>query len=141
MTEQVRTEGLGPKVLVVDDDLAVLQLLEDVLVANGFVVVQSATGEGLTDLVRQERPDIVLLDQVMEPVSGLDALESLRANSLDVPVLMLTATPPEQILELAVDTGADDYVTKPYSEAVLVAHIKAVLRRVRWQRGETEESA
>jgi DNA-binding response OmpR family regulator len=140
VTEQDRTEGTGPKVLVVDDDPALRQLLEDVLVTDSFVVVQAATGEGLADLVRQERPDIVVLDQVMEPVSGLDTLEHLRASGLDVPVLMLTATPAEQMLELAVDTGADDYITKPFSEAVLVAHIKALLRRQRWRSGETEKS-
>jgi DNA-binding response OmpR family regulator len=140
VTEQDSTESVGAKVLIVDDDVPLLQLLEEVLVAHGFAVAQSATGERLPDLVRQEHPAIVVLDQVMEPVSGLDALESLRASGLNVPVLMLMATRAEQMLELAVHTGADDYVTKPFSKPVLVAHIKAVLRRARWQRGEAEES-
>ena len=140
MSEQSRTEASPAKVLIVDDDSAVRQLLEDVLLAEGFAVAEAATGEGLVDLVRQERPDIVVLDQVMEPISGLDALEALRGSGIHVPVLMLTATPAEQMLEMAVEIGADDYLTKPFSVPVLLAHIRAVLRRLRWRDAETHET-
>ena len=128
--------GPRPKVLVVDDDPALRQLLEDILVNDGFDVLQAASGARLTEMVREHQPDLVVLDEVMEPVSGLEALQSLRSSGAKVPVVMLTAIPPDDILETAVDTGADDYVAKPFSGAVLLAHLKAILRRSRWQAGE-----
>jgi DNA-binding response OmpR family regulator len=125
-------------VLVVDDDPAVRQLLEDILVSAGFEVVLADGGANLAEVVRQRHPNVVLLDEVMEPVSGLEALQALRTSGQDVPVVMLTAIGRDDMVETALDTGADDYVTKPFSEAVLVAHLRAVLRRQRWQAGDSD---
>ena len=120
-------------VLVVDDDAALRQLLEDILVRAGFEVVLAGTGVNLAKIVRQQHPNVVLLDEVMEPVSGLEALQALRASGQDVPVVMLTAIRHDEMVEAALDTGADDYLTKPFSDAVLVAHLRAVLRREHWR--------
>jgi DNA-binding response OmpR family regulator len=124
-------------VLVVDDDADVRQLLEDILVSAGFEVVLADSGANLAEVVRQQHPNVVLLDQVMEPVSGVEALQALRASGQDVPVVMLTAIGRDDMVETALDTGADDYVTKPFSEAVLVAHLRVVLRRQRWRASYT----
>ena len=129
------TEWARATVLVVDDDAAVRQLLADLLVSAGFEVVLADTGANLAEVVRQQHPDVVLLDEVMEPVCGLEALRALRASGQDVPVVMLTAIGRDEMVESALDTGADDYLSKPFSEAVLVAHLRAVLRRQRWRAG------
>jgi DNA-binding response OmpR family regulator len=120
-------------VLVVDDDAAVRQLLEDILVSAGFEVVMADSGANLAEVVRRQHPSVVLLDEVMEPISGLEALRALRASGQDVPVVMLTAVGHDEMVETALDTGADDYLTKPFSDAVLVAHLRAVLRREHWR--------
>ena len=121
--------------LVVDDDPALRQLLEDILVSAGFEVVLADSGANLAEVVRRQHPNVVLLDEVMEPVSGLEALQALRASGHDVPVVMLTAIGRDDMVETALDLGADDYVTKRFSEAVLVAHLRAVLRREHWRAG------
>jgi DNA-binding response OmpR family regulator len=123
-------------VLVVDDDLYVRQLLVDMLVHEGFSVTPAESASGLTDLVRDQQPDVVILDEMMEPVSGLEALRSLRSSGEQVLVMMLTAVSPEDLLEAAVAVGADDYLAKPFSNAVLVAHLRAMLRRSGWQSGK-----
>jgi DNA-binding response OmpR family regulator len=120
-------------VLVVDDDAAVRQLLEDILVSAGFEVVMADSGANLAEVVRRQHPSVVLLDEVMEPISGLEALRALRASGQDVPVVMLTAVGHDEMVETALDSGADDYLTKPFSDAVLVAHLRAVLRREHWR--------
>jgi DNA-binding response OmpR family regulator len=116
-------------VLVVDDDAALRQLLEDILVGAGFQVVMADTGVNLAEVVTRLHPNVVLLDEIMEPVSGLEALQALRASGQNVPVVMLTAINRDEVIETALNTGADDYLTKPFSEVVLVAHLRAVLRR------------
>ena len=133
MYEDTGPDQARATVLIVDDDAALRQLLGDILSSAGFDVVQAETGAGLAELVRQHHPDLVLLDQVMEPVSGVEALQVLRASDQDVPVIMLTAIQAEDMVETALDTGADDYLTKPFSDAVLVAHVRAVLRRQHWR--------
>ena len=138
MQEGTEADRARATVLVVDDDPAVRQLLEDILVSAGFEVVLADGGANLAEVVRQRHPNVVLLDEVMEPVSGLEALQALRTSGQDVPVVMLTAIGRDDMVETALDLGADDYVTKPFSEAVLVAHLRAVLRRQRWQAGDSD---
>ncbi len=122
-----------PRVLVVDDDAYVRQLLRDMLMNEGFSVLLADNASGLTDVVREQQPDIVILDEKMEPVSGLEALRSLRSSGEQVLVMMLTGVSPDEMLETAVAVGADDYLAKPFSNRVLVAHLNAMLRRSEWQ--------
>ena len=124
---------LRPKVLVVDDDPYVRQLLHDMLINEGFCVLLAQNASGLTDDVREHEPDIVILDEKMEPVSGLEALRSLRSSGEQVLVMMLTGVSPDEMLETAVAVGVDDYLAKPFSNRVLVAHLNAMLRRSEWQ--------
>jgi DNA-binding response OmpR family regulator len=89
------------RVLIVDDNPALRQLLEDILVLDGFDVLQTSTGVGLIELVRNEHPDLVLLDEMMEPVRGLDALHQLRAGGEQVPIVMVTADARVDMIEAA----------------------------------------
>ena len=112
---------------------------KDVLIDEGFDVLQAQSASRLTAVVREQRPDIVILDEKMDPVSGLEALRSLRSSGEQMLVMMLTTVSPDEMLETAVAVGADDYFAKPFSNPVLVAHLKAMLRRSRWQSGKGDD--
>ncbi|MCC7368769.1 MAG: response regulator transcription factor [Chloroflexi bacterium] len=117
------------RILVVDDDLSVTSVLKRGLSYEGYVVETAATGvEGL-ELARQQAPDLVILDIMMPGLDGLEVLRRLRGADRDLPVLLLTArdAPTDQVLGL--ELGADDYVVKPFTFEVLVARVKALLRR------------
>jgi two-component system, OmpR family, response regulator VicR len=118
-------------VLVVDDDPRMLHLVTSVLTQAGFRVLQADDGDVVVKLVRAHEPDVVVLDLMMPRVSGLDALRALRTADLNVGVVMLTGADEEELTLQAFEAGADDYVSKPLPARVLVARIKAVMRRAR----------
>ena len=122
------------RILVVDDDAALSEMLQIVLRQEGFETVRCATGSGALQNFRQSRPDLVLLDLMLPGLSGTEVCKALRQRS-NVPIIMLTAKDAEIDKVLGLELGADDYVTKPYSSRELVARIRAVLRR----RSEPEE--
>ncbi|HEV7663869.1 MAG TPA: response regulator transcription factor [Chloroflexota bacterium] len=124
-------------ILVVDDDERIRKIVSDVLLRCGFAVLQAADGDVVLGLVRRHQPDLVIMDVKMERVSGLHALTELRAESSDVAVIVMTGSGEEQQVLDAFAAGADDYVTKPVSQAQLVARVKAVLRRLNG--GETRD--
>lgn len=117
------------RILVIDDDPALVSTLRRGLSYDGFAVDTAASGaEGLA-AARERQPDLVILDVMMPGIDGLDVLRRLRAADERLPVLMLTArdAPADQVLGLA--TGADDYVVKPFTWEVLLARVHALLRR------------
>src|SRR6266550_3921640 len=116
-------------VLVVDDDQRLRHLAEVVLQNNGFKVEFAEDGDALLPMVRRHRPDVVLLDLKMARVSGLEALTALRAAGEDVGVIILSAVGEEAMVLAAFEAGADDYVTKPFMVRVLLARLRAVLKR------------
>jgi DNA-binding response OmpR family regulator len=116
-------------ILVVDDEAALLEVLDAYLRDEGFVVLRAADGRAAVDLALAERPDLVLLDLNLPVLSGLEAFREIRAQ-LDVPVIMLTARGAEVDRVVGLELGADDYVSKPYSPREVVARVKTVLRRV-----------
>lgn len=122
------------RIMVIDDDPAVTSVLKRGLAYEGFSVESAHDGaEGLTAL--RERPaDLVILDVMMPGIDGLEVLRRIRAAEDALPVLFLTAkdTPPDQVRGL--ESGADDYVTKPFTFEVLVARVHALLRRRETQR-------
>jgi DNA-binding response OmpR family regulator len=126
-------------VLVVDDDPRTLHLVASVLQRAGFSVLQADDGDVVVRLVRAHEPDLVVLDLMMQRMSGLEALRALRAAGLDVGVVILTGAGEEDLALQAFEAGADDYVTKPFPARVLVARIKAVLRRA--QRASPDDQA
>ena len=115
-------------VLVVDDEPKIAQLARDYLEHAGFEVLTAGDGRGALALVRQRRPDLVVLDLGLPGLDGLDVTRELRRDST-IPIVMLTARDDELDKLLGLELGADDYLTKPFSPRELVARVKAVLRR------------
>jgi two-component system phosphate regulon response regulator PhoB len=122
-----------PYVLVVEDEDALATLLDYNLMKEGFRVERAADGEEALLRVAEEPPDLVVLDWMLPKVSGVEVCRQLRAGveTRRTPVLMLTARGEEADKVRGLDTGADDYVVKPFSMSELVARIRALLRRTR----------
>ena len=119
-----------PRVLVVDDEAAIRDIVRRYLTAEGFEVAEAADGKDALDRLRALEPDLVVLDVLMPGIDGLEVLRRLRASS-DVYVIMLTAKAEEVDKLVGLAVGADDYLTKPFSPRELVARVRAVLRRGR----------
>jgi DNA-binding response OmpR family regulator len=121
---------MAGKILVVDDESSIRTLVRSYLSAEGYSVVEAEDGEAAVRLVREQAPDLVVLDVSMPVLDGIEALRQIRTFS-DVYVVMLTARSEEVDKLIGLSVGADDYLTKPFSPRELVARIKAVLRRRR----------
>ena len=121
------------KLLLVEDDAALAELLAWHFSRENFDVRQTGDGEEALLLAQESPPDLVLLDWMIEGLSGLEVCRRLRRMSAtqNVPIIMLTARGEEEDRVRGLETGADDYVTKPFSPRELVARVGAVLRRVR----------
>ena len=120
-----------PRVLVVDDEPAILELDRVSLEERGFLVSAAADGGEALRRTRDDLPDLVLLDLRLPDLDGFDVLRQLRAAST-VPVILLTVSDDEGDKVRGLELGADDYVTKPFRPGELVARINAVLRRCAW---------
>src|SRR5438067_3711422 len=116
-------------VVVVDDEPNIADLVDLYLAREGFRVLKMGTGEAGLQAVREHRPRLVVLDVGLPDVDGLEVCKRLRATS-QIPVIFLTARDGEVDRVLGLELGGDDYLTKPFSPAELVARVKAVLRRV-----------
>jgi two-component system phosphate regulon response regulator PhoB len=119
--------------LLVEDDAALAELLTWHFQREDFDVVQTPDGEEALILAQERPPDIVLLDWMVENLSGIEVCRRLRrmSDTANVPIIMLTARGEEEDRVRGLETGADDYVTKPFSPRELIARVNAVLRRVR----------
>ncbi len=116
------------RVLVVDDDAALAEMLGIVLRSEGFFPAFVADGEHALAAFRETRPDVVLLDLMLPGMSGLDVCRAIRTES-GVPIVMLTAKTDTVDVVLGLESGADDYVVKPFKPKELVARIRARMRR------------
>jgi DNA-binding response OmpR family regulator len=125
MNREGETTG---KILVVDDERSILELLAYNLRRNGYQVIEAQDGRQALELARAERPDLVILDLMLPRLDGLDVCRELRREST-VPIIMLTARDEEVDRIVGLELGADDYVTKPFSVRELIARVRAVLRR------------
>ncbi|MGB9660435.1 MAG: response regulator [Moorellaceae bacterium] len=117
------------KILVVDDEPAILELVTYNLEQAGFTAITAADGETALKLVEKEKPDLVILDVMLPKIDGFEICRTLRARG-NTPILMLTARREEVDRVLGLELGADDYLTKPFSPRELVARVRAILRRV-----------
>jgi two-component system KDP operon response regulator KdpE len=115
-------------VLVVDDEPPIRRLLRTSLGAQGFQVLEAATGQGALDLLARDAPEVVLLDLGLPDLEGLEVVRRLRASGSKTAVIVLSSRGDEQGKVQALDLGADDYVTKPFGMAELVARIRTALR-------------
>ncbi len=118
----------GSRILLVDDDMDILRILEDNLKLDGFEVTAASTGRAALKYFAQTEPDLVILDLTLPDIDGIQICLSFREKS-DVPIIMLTARDriPDKVLGL--ETGADDYMVKPFDYLELAARVKACLRR------------
>lgn len=123
----------APKLLLVEDDTALAELLEYRFENEGYDVRVTPDGEEAMVLAAEDTPDLVILDWMIEGISGIEVCRRLRRNkeTAHVPIIMLTAREGEDDRVRGLETGADDYVTKPFSPRELLARVSAVLRRVR----------
>ena len=116
------------KILVVDDEEHIIELVELYLSKEGYQVVKATDGDEAVEKFTGEKPDLLVLDIMLPGRDGLDVLREVRKTS-QVPVIMLTARESEVDKVVGLELGADDYLTKPFSPRELVARVKAVLRR------------
>lgn len=124
---------MTPHILVVEDEDALSTLLQYNLDKEGYEVAVAADGEEALTLVSERLPDIIVLDWMLPKISGIEVCRRLRqrSESRNVPIIMLTARGEESDRIRGLDTGADDYIVKPFAMSELSARIRAVLRRIR----------
>ncbi len=118
----------NPKILVVDDEPQIRRVMRTTLIGRGYIVSDAKSGEEALEKLRDEKPDLILLDMNMPGMGGLAACRTIR-GALDVPIIILSVRSAEKDKVEALDAGADDYVTKPFSTPELLARIRASLRR------------
>ncbi len=124
---------MKPKILLVEDDIHLTELVTYNLERDGCEVIHAGDGEEALVLAQEQRPDLIILDWMIPHLSGIEVCRRLRRQptTANLPILMLTARTEEADRVRGLDTGADDYITKPFSPRELNARIKAVLRRLR----------
>jgi two-component system phosphate regulon response regulator PhoB len=124
---------MRPKILLVEDDANLVELIRYNLDKEGFDVITTPDGEEALVLAEEDRPDVVVLDWMIANLSGIEVCRRLRRapETASLPIIMLTARAEESDRVRGLETGADDYVTKPFSPRELVARVRALLRRLR----------
>lgn len=127
----------GERILIVDDDARLRQVIGEYLRSEGFAVLEAADGLEAMGIWREQRPDLLVLDWMLPGQSGLDVARQIRQED-SMPIIMLTARSEEPDMLIGLELGADDYLTKPFSLRELVARIRAVLRRTRPEMARTE---
>lgn len=129
----------GPRVLVVDDEKTIAELVEMTLRYEGFDVVTAGDGTSALQSVRQRQPDLVVLDIMLPDLDGFEVAKRLRDERLSVPIVFLTARDTAEDAIRGLTLGGDDYVTKPFSLGELVARVHAVLRRTRGEQSTSSQ--
>lgn len=128
---------MAAKILIVEDENAVREMLSFTLKNSGFDTFEAINSEEAFDVIQKQNIDLILLDWMLPGKAGIDISRILRSSkeTKDIPIIMLTAKSEESDKVLGLESGADDYITKPFSPKELVARIKAILRRVAPQAG------
>jgi two-component system phosphate regulon response regulator PhoB len=121
----------GPSILVVEDEAALVTMLRYNLEKRGFHVEEAGDGQEALRMVEAHKPDLVLLDWMLPSLSGIEVCRQLRRRpaTQDLPIIMVTARAEDQDAVRGLNTGADDYITKPFNIEALIARIRALLRR------------
>jgi two-component system alkaline phosphatase synthesis response regulator PhoP len=129
-TEPASDSGRKPRILIVEDEPAMIAGLRDNFEYEGYEVISAEDGVAGLERAMADNPDLILLDVMMPRMSGLDVCKQLKAKRPTIPIIMLTARGQEIDKVVGLELGADDYITKPFSIRELIARVKAVLRRV-----------
>ncbi len=116
-------------ILIVDDEPPIRRLLRTSLTPQGFLVLEAATGRDALTLLAEEKPDIVLLDLGLPDMDGIEVIRQMRGRGSKLPIVVLSSRGDERGKVEALDLGADDYVTKPFGMAELLARLRSALRR------------
>lgn len=119
---------MSKTILIIEDELKIRFLLRDYLKAEGFNILEASDGDEGLFVFKNNKVDLILLDIMMPKIDGLTVLENIRTVS-DIPIILLTAKSQEEDKLYGYDIGADDYITKPFSPKILVAKVKALLKR------------
>lgn len=128
---------MSVRILVAEDDASIRLGLQELLATEGFDVVLCSRGDRVLETARRDAPALIILDVMLPKVSGFDACRQLRQAGIRVPILMLTAKAQELDKVIGLESGADDYVTKPFGVRELIARIHALLRRSQATTNET----
>jgi len=120
---------MSQKVLVVDDEESILTLIKYNLEKAGLRAITAEDGERALEIIKEENPDLIILDIMLPGIDGVEICKRLRKEDYHIPILMLTAKDEEIDKILGLEIGADDYMTKPFSTRELMARVKAMLRR------------
>ncbi len=127
----------GARILVVDDEIEIMRALQRSLTAHDFEVFTAGSGEEALEAITRHRPDLILLDLGLPGISGLDVCRQVRAQS-NLPIIVLSVKDTERDKVLALDLGADDYVSKPFSINEVLARVRVALRHAAQVRAGTE---
>jgi DNA-binding response OmpR family regulator len=127
------------RILVIEDDPAILRGLADNLKFESHEVLTAVDGEAGYQLIREQKPDLIILDLMLPKLSGYEVCRKVRDEGITTPIMMLTARGEEGDRVLGLDLGADDYVTKPFSVRELMARVRALLRRAHPAKSGPEE--
>lgn len=130
---------MAKRILVVDDEASIVKLVQFNLEKEGFSVDSASDGWMAIEKLKEQLPDLLLLDLMLPKLDGLEVCRRLRQEKIHVPILMLTAKSDEFDKVLGLELGADDYMTKPFSPRELTARVKAILRRVEAIKGSGRE--
>lgn len=133
--------AMPAKILIVEDDEALVELLQHNLRQAGFDTVVATGGYEALRLADAEAPDLVVLDIMLPELDGISVCRELRIRGLRMPVLLLTALDSEIDRLVGLEVGADDYLTKPFSPRELLARIRALLRRREWDQEAVQKPA
>ncbi|GGE17474.1 alkaline phosphatase synthesis transcriptional regulatory protein PhoP [Marinithermofilum abyssi] len=120
---------MDKRILVVDDEPSIVKLVQFNLEKEGYLVDIAEDGQTALDKIKEQRPDLLVLDLMLPKVDGLEVCKQVRRENRQLPILMLTAKTEEFDKVLGLELGADDYMTKPFSPRELVARVKAIFRR------------
>lgn len=118
---------MGTKVLVIDDDIAITELMSMLLKSHGFEVIATNNGAEAVKLIQEKSPNVVLLDLMMPDMDGWQVCKAVRGFS-NIPILILSAVNDPRMVASILDAGADDFLVKPVPSGVLVAHIRKMVR-------------
>jgi two-component system OmpR family response regulator len=135
-----RPQSGAPRLLIVEDDNEIADLICGMLGDHGYVVERLTSGRGLDGALRRGAPDLIILDLMLPGEDGLAICRRLRLRH-EFPILMLTALSGEADRVIGLETGADDYLTKPFAPRELLARVRALLRRARWASNMPEDEA